>query len=212
MTTDHDGADQDLMAIQDFDAHERNAIDPTSIAERGEKIRFVLHRATMLDDEHGNLTNEGYEADAALDSFLAEVERLQELVQKTEVYRQNLFNEVERLNKRVEKLLAHPRRCDDCPGGEDMTEQNADLLAEVERLRERADRVEIEKLKERKRANQYDRDKLREQNADLLAALENYIKTYNTCPCGAWIGQESERPHVIGCPVGTSIARSKGEA
>ena len=37
--------------------------------------------------------------------------------------------ELERLRGRIDKLLASPRRCDDCPGGED-------YKTEVERLRE----------------------------------------------------------------------------
>ena len=42
--------------------------------------------------------------------------------------------ELERLQGRIDKLLASPRRCDDCPGGDD-------YKTEVERLREENKRV-----------------------------------------------------------------------
>ena len=45
--------------------------------------------------------------------------------------------EVERLQGRIDKLLASPRRCDDCPGGED-------YKTEVERLRARITELEEE--------------------------------------------------------------------
>jgi hypothetical protein len=42
--------------------------------------------------------------------------------------------------------------------------------------------------------------------ADKLEAALNHMRSFGgACPCGAWFGDESERPHVIGCPVGAAF-------
>lgn len=39
-----------------------------------------------------------------------------------------------------------------------------------------------------------------------IEALRVIREQGGSCPCGAWFGQERERGHVIGCPVGESVA------
>ena len=36
-------------------------------------------------------------------------------------------------------------------------------------------------------------------------ALLHYMRTYTTCPCGAWVDRLEARPHVIGCPVAIAM-------
>jgi len=54
-----------------------------------------------------------------------------------------LLDERTELRERIQKLLADPRRCDDCPGGED-------YKTEVKRLRELLRMTELADLAEEK--------------------------------------------------------------
>ena len=66
---------------------------------------------------------------------------------------EQLTAEVERLQGRIDKLLASPRRCDDCPGGEDY-------------------KAEVERLGYSLIASEQDNERLREENLSYKLRLD----------------------------------------
>ena len=123
--------------------------DHDPIIERAKEVRAHLDEACIKDGPNADvrcikasISMSRLESD--LDSLLVEIKRLEgelerwklKWIQDTtdlEEERDRLEGEKERLRERVKKLLASPRRCDDCPGGDDLTE-------EVARLRESRDK------------------------------------------------------------------------
>ena len=87
---------------------------------------------TWLPEEARTAAQEAY---AALDRILARKHPGWKVDYEARIT--GLEAEVERLQGRIDKLLASPRRCDDCPGGED-------YKTEVERLRARIAELEEE--------------------------------------------------------------------